>query len=148
MEFIAGPNGPIIPDPEKPSDAEHIAQSQAAAELLRGNIERIEHFKQRVEALGRSGRDTVITLLNVDDPVGGILAEILMPNHDWQRYRDAGEMPLARGMAPKEGVIAFLQALGFDTAAATLQNSDDLKVLVLEAEVAVVVDADLGKPNS
>lgn len=140
MEFLSGSEGPIIPDPDQPVDAERLARTEAAMNIFRGNAERIMHFQRRAEELGRSGRDTVITLANADDPAGGVLAELLMPGHDWQQYRDAGEIPVARGLALKSGIVNFLEEAGYTTAAAELANTDDLRVVVLEAEVALVME--------
>ncbi|HSX00589.1 MAG TPA: hypothetical protein VLH38_06160 [Patescibacteria group bacterium] len=142
MEFIAGQNGPIIPGPDKTVTNEQFVRTQTAMELFRANAERIWHFKQRAEELGRGGQDTVITLINVDDPVGGMLADVLMPGHDWQRYRDAGELPIARGLAGKDGIPEFLEAAGYNVAAAELAGASELMVVVLDAEVALVLDVD------
>jgi len=109
-------------------------------DLFQANAERIQHFKQRVEELGRSGEDTVVTLLNVDDPMGNILADFLMPEYDWQRYRDAGEVPVARGLAAKDGILTFLQEAGYTIAAQELADTNDLRVLVMDAEVALILD--------
>lgn len=144
MEFLSGPEGPIVPDPDKKVDEDHLASTEAAMTLLRGNIERVEHFKARAEALGLSGRDAVITLANVDDQAGGLLADLLMPGHDWQQYRDAGQMPVARGLAPKETVTEFLSATGYNVAAAELISTEELRVVVLEAGVALVLDVAFG----
>jgi hypothetical protein len=123
MEFLAGPNGPIVPDPEAAVTDKHLASTESAMDLFRSSAERVMHFKQRVSELGRSGQDTVITVLNVDDPIGGVLADILMPDHDWQRYRDAGEVPVARGLASKSGISEFLEEAGYQIAADELAGT-------------------------
>jgi len=140
MEFLSGRDGPIIPDPDEAASADYIERTQAAMDLFRANAERMQHFSQRVKALGRTGRDTVITLIDVDDPVGGVLAEALMPGHDWQSYRDAGEIPVARGLAAKDGMPEFLSEAGYTLAADELRATDDLRVVVLSSGVALVMD--------
>lgn len=142
MEFLSGPDGPIVRDADKALNAEHLARTQAAMEIFQASAERILYFKQRAENTDRSGRDVVITLIDADDPIGRVLADALMPNYDWQPYRDAGQVPVARGLAPKAGVAAFLQQAGYAVAAAELTDTEDLRVLVMHAEVAVVVDPD------
>jgi hypothetical protein len=142
MEFLSGPDGPIIPDPDKIPDSEHLERTQAAMDFFKANSGRMKHFKQRVEELGRTGRDTVITLIDVNDPVGEILAEVLMPGHDWQQYRDAGKIPIAQGLAAKSAMPDFLQSFGYETAAEELAMADDLKVIVLSAGAALVIDID------
>lgn len=140
MEFSVGRDGPIVPEPEHAATPEQLARTQTAMDLFQANAERIQHFKQRVEELGRSGEDTVVTLLNVDDPMGNILADFLMPEYDWQRYRDAGEVPVARGLAAKDGILTFLQEAGYTIAAQELADTNDLRVLVMDAEVALILD--------
>jgi hypothetical protein len=142
MEFLAGADGPLIPNPGETVSAEQLARAMSALEFFRANAERLSHFKQRVEELGRSGRDTVITLINVDDPVGKVLSDILMPGHDWQQYRDAGETPVARGLASKDGIPEFLAEFGFGDAARELSETDDLRVVVLDSGIAQVLEVD------
>ncbi len=147
MEFLAGRSGPIIPDPEAAATDKHLASTESAMDLFRANVERVMHFTQRVNELGRSGQDTVITVLNVDDPIGGVLADILMPGQDWQRYRDAGEVPVARGLASKSGISEFLEEAGYEIAANELAGTDKLRVLVLDSGVALVMDVDFTAPE-
>lgn len=144
MEFITGSTGQITPDPEAEATEKDLGQTQAAMDFFTANAERIKHFKKRAVELGRSGRDTVVTLINVDDPKGSILADALMPGHNWQQYRDAGEVPVARGLATKEGVREFLEVAGYDVAARELSETDVLSVVVLDAQVALVLDVDFG----
>jgi hypothetical protein len=141
MEFQASSDGPIIPNLEK-ATGEHIERTQRAMDFFRANADRIEYFKQRAEELRRSGHDPIITLINVDDPVGSILADILMPGHDWQSYRDNGEIPVARGLASKTGIPDFLEECGYTIAAGELAANDSITVLVLDAEVALVLDVE------
>jgi len=148
MEFIPGSTGQITPDPEAKVTEKDLAQTQAAMDFFAANAERIKHFKQRAEELGRNGNDTVIALINVDDPKGSILADALMPAHNWQQYRDAGEVPVARGLALKEGVQEFLEMAGYDVAARELSETSVLSVVVLDANVALVLDVDFNSPES
>jgi hypothetical protein len=142
MEFLSGSDGPIIPDPSKSPTNEQLERTQVAMDFFRGNAERMRHFKQRVEELGRTGEDTVITLLDVDDPGGRVLADILMPGHDWQRYRDAGEIPVARGLAAKDGIPEFLEDAGYESAASELSATNDLRVVVLNSGVALLLEVE------
>ena len=119
---------------------EQLARSQSVMDFFRQNADPVQRFQRRAQELGQSGRDMVITVINVDDPLGGILADSLMPGHDWQKYRDAGAMPVARGLAVKERVVAFLGEAGYGIAASELANTDDLRVLVVHEEMAVVMD--------
>ncbi|MEK7059307.1 MAG: hypothetical protein AAB971_00945 [Patescibacteria group bacterium] len=108
--------------------------------LLLDNTERVEHFKRRADELGRSQADTVITLINVDDQHGSVLADILMPGEDWQAFRDRGETPVARGLAQREGIQAFLEAMDAE-AAEKLKASDQLSVVVVDRGVAEIYSA-------
>jgi len=147
MEFLSGSDGPIIPDPSESLTKEQLEKTQAAMDLFKGNAERMKHFKRRVEELGRSGKDTVITLIDVDDPVGKVLADMLMPGHDWQRYRDAGEIPVSRGLAAKDAIPEFLVDAGYRLAANELLSTDDLRAVVLSSGVALVLDVEFSEQN-
>ena len=43
-----------------------------------------------------------VICIDVDDPTWTDEADILMPGHDWQQYRDRGEKPVARGSVLKD----------------------------------------------
>lgn len=104
------------------------------------NLERVAHFINRVTELGHTANDVVIVIINVDDKKGTKLAEALMPRHDWQQYRDKGEIPFARGLAVKSGVQVYLGVI--DEAAATkLESMKDLAVVVIDYGVAEVYPA-------
>lgn len=94
------------------------------------NADRVEHFKHRLAERGLSPTEAVIVLLNVDDPNGGQIAEALMPGHNWQEYRDRGEVPFARGLAMREGIEGTLDI--FDKEAA-----DKLREMMVAAVVVV-----------
>jgi len=78
---------------------------------LEPQMDRAKHFARRVRELGRRPSEVVITMLNVDDPHGGAVADLLMPGHDWQQYRDRGEVPFARGLAGRDGIQDILDEL-------------------------------------
>jgi hypothetical protein len=50
-----------------------------------------------INVLGLDPSEVATVAINVDDPAWTDLAEKLMPGHDWQSYRDRGELPIARG---------------------------------------------------
>ena len=81
----------------------------------------------------------IITIINVDDHHGGPLAEILMPGHDWQSYRDQGMIPYARGLAGRGGIEEALAL--FDPEAAeklAIWGSSEVAVVVVDHGVAEV----------
>ncbi len=104
------------------------------------NADRVTHFSNRMLELGRTPEELVIVLLNVDDPNGGPLAEALMPGHDWQEYRDRGEIPFARGLVGRAGMEDVLG--DFDKmAAAKLKGMTELAVVVVDRGVAEIFSA-------
>lgn len=101
------------------------------------NADSVAHFKQRAADLGKTASDVVITVINVDDVNGGLIAEALMPGYDWQEIRDRGEIPFARGLAQREGMQEILAT--FDEEAATaLRAMNTLAVVVVDHGVAAV----------
>ena len=75
--------------------------------------------------------------MTVDDQNGAQLASVLMSGHDWQQYRDRGEVPFARGLASREGVQDFLGSVD-EQAAEKLQSFQGLAVVVVDHGVAEV----------
>jgi hypothetical protein len=81
-------------------------------------------------------------ILNVDDDLGGELAQMLMPGHDWQSYRDQGQVPFARGLADREGIQSILELVD-PTEAETLRTiTDTLPVVVMDHQVVAVFQAE------
>lgn len=106
------------------------------------NAERIAYFKERVVTLGRTAVDTVIVILNVDDPNGGALAAALMPGMDrlWQGYRDEGKTPYARGLAVREGVLQFVYGQCHVTRE-EVESVTGLAVVIVDHGTAVILQA-------
>ncbi len=106
---------------------------------LAENVERIGHFRKRVVELGRTPKEVVIVVINVDDAFGGCVAELLMPGHDWQAYRDRGEVPFARGIADRGGLEDILGPYDPE-AAKKLREWDDptTAVVVIDRHVAEI----------
>lgn len=98
-----------------------------------GQIERVDHFKRRIAESGSSPNDVIIVLLNVDDPNGKRLADILMPGQDdmWQSMRAAGQIPFARGLAVREGIQEIVDVLDKEI-------GDKVRAMVNKAAVVVV----------
>lgn len=105
------------------------------------NAERVAHFKKRLSDRGMSPSDAVIVVLNVDNPFGGVLADALMPGHNWQEYRDRGEVPYARGLAMREGIQSALAAFDKDAAEKLEGMAKKVPVVVVDHGVAEVFAA-------
>jgi len=99
--------------------------------------ERVRHFANRVKERGLDPREVVIVLLNVDTPFGGALADALMPGHDWQQHRDKGEVPFARGLATRQGLLEALTLYDAESGR-KLQEATGLAVLVADHGVTEV----------
>lgn len=80
-------------------------------ETLEQQKDRVRYFAKRVRDLRKNPSEVIITLLNVDDPQGGVVAEILMPGYNWQPYYDRGEIPFARGLAGRAGIQNILDEI-------------------------------------
>ena len=104
------------------------------------NADRVEHFKQRAIERGLGAEEVVITLINVDDVHGSVLADALMPGFDWQSIRDRGEVPFARGLAAREGLQEFLEITDLE-ASTKLREAQALSVIVVDRGVAEVFPA-------
>lgn len=107
--------------------------------LFEDSAERVEYFKGRLAIRGLDPKDFCIVLLNVDDPHGGSITEILMPGNgaQWQSLRDQGMTPIARGMASRQDLSEIVKT--FDKEAGEkLQSMEGTVVLVVDRGVAEV----------
>lgn len=104
------------------------------------NIDRVQHFKQRITDRGLTADQVVIVVINVDDVNGGPLADLLMPGTNWQEIRDRGEIPFARGLAGREGIQEILETLD-EEAAKKLRSLQGVAVVVVDHSTAEVFPA-------
>lgn len=75
--------------------------------------------------------------------MGGPLAESLMPDHDWQQYRDLGQVPMARGLAVREGIQNLLDLLDKEAGEKLRAITTGVAVIVMDFGVAEVFDVGL-----
>jgi hypothetical protein len=138
MNAYVNADGVLI-DPEGAAVARAVGKHNCKG-TREMNSDRVAHFKRRVSELGRSPADTVIVLLNVDDANGCVIADMLMPGFNWQEIRDRGEVPFARGLAVKDGIVEALSLFDRD-AASELQSASTLSVVVVDHGVAAIFAA-------
>lgn len=102
------------------------------------NADSIERFKRIFTEKNYSTREKCLVFIQVDDYYGSVITEKLMPGYDWSPIRNAGQEPIARGIADRD----FIQtALGFfaDDAARRLQECpDDLVAVVVGGRTASI----------
>lgn len=103
--------------------------------------DRVGHFVKRMEELGKSPELTVIVLLQVDDTVGGMLADALMPGHNWNEIRGRGEEPYARGLASREPIRRILETVYPDAAQILAKNMNKTCVVMVSYSSATIFDA-------
>lgn len=140
MAIVRSINGQTVLDDPMAEAVIGAVSKHNCKSTLALNADRVEHFKRRLAERGETPADAIIVLLKVDDPNGGMLAQMLMPGHNWQEYRDRGEIPFARGLAKRDGIQA---ALGiFDKEAAEkLHGLNEVAVVVVDHGVAEVFAA-------
>lgn len=99
------------------------------------NLDRINHFKQRFIDRQDNPEDVCIVVINVDDCYGKEISDILMPNVNWQEYRDRDEVPFARGLASKPFIVAYIDEYIMNSnAAKTLNDMQTLAVVVIDSQ--------------
>ena len=65
------------------------------------NKKRLQELAYRaIYVLKMNPENFVIVCIEVDDPNWTELADYLLPNQDWQKFRDRREIPVARGSVP------------------------------------------------
>ncbi len=137
----------VLDDPDALAMVRAIGKHNCG-QLLLENAERMEHFVKRIFERDDSPNNVVITLINADDIHGREIAELLIPGHDWNAYRARGELPLARGLAGRDGINEFLDL--FDREAGDkLRKTNGIAIVVIHEGVAeIFTPKDLTKSNS
>jgi len=90
-----------------------MTEDQPLKVLTSGEIERIALYNMNEDRLRElvvrskvkekeDGREYTVVCILVDDKAWTWFVDLLMPNHDWQAYRNRGEIPVARGVVPKK----------------------------------------------
>jgi hypothetical protein len=102
--------------------------------------ERIRHFARRIQERGTTKEAYVIVVLNVNDMFGGVLAEKLMPGHDWQPIRDLGQTPFARGLCLRPWLQNVMEIYDAELGAKLAAITDHPAVLVADHGVAEVFE--------
>ncbi len=104
---------PVLNDPDALAVIQAIqARNRTVSRgILREQVDRIKYFTGRVKEKGLAVNEVVIVIINVDSMGVGILVELLMPGQNWQSIRDKGQVPLARGLAPKVPVLEYAKML-------------------------------------
>lgn len=126
----------VLIDPHAVAVIEAVSKYNCK-ELFSLNIERIEHFKNRITEKKLTPKEVVIVCINVDDPNGKVITDMLMPGYDWQAIRDQGQIPIARGLAQRDGMQEILEV--FDKEAAEkLKQSVEVAVVVIDYGVAEI----------
>lgn len=125
----------VLDDPDAVAVITAVAMHSCTA-VFDANAERVQHFAKRIEEKGLQPADVVIVILNVDTN-GATLAKGLMPFHDWQEYRDRGEIPFARGLAGREGIQEYLEMVHPESAE-ELAKIDGVAAVVVDYGVAAV----------
>jgi len=107
-------------------------------ELFKINEERLKELAYRaIHVLKMDPKEFVVVCIDVDDPTWTEIVDVLMPNENWQRFRDRGEIPIARGSVYKEGICGFLKEVVPDI-------SESLSVEPPEGDVFAIIMGDGG----
>ncbi|HLC44397.1 MAG TPA: hypothetical protein VJK50_00940 [Patescibacteria group bacterium] len=86
------------------------------------NRERLQELAHKALTARRLKPDEfLIVCIEADDPEWKDLVDLLMPNHNWQQYRDRGEKPIARGSVVP-GVREYLREVVPDIADALYEE--------------------------
>lgn len=90
------------------------------AQFAKANRESLLRLSERSKIKSAELNEQFIVIcIDVDDPKWTLLANVLMPGHDWQQYRDQGLKPVARGVVNRESIEAIAKeaypaVFGFD----------------------------------
>lgn len=96
------PNDATLIDPFAVAVVARAVERENVRRMLIGSqLDRVQHFEQRIAALLMDPAEYLIVVLNVNDRNGADLANVLMPGHDWPAIHARGETPFARGLVER-----------------------------------------------
>lgn len=130
-------NGQVILDDPEALAIMRVVSKHNCQNTFEMNKDRIEHFRNRMIETEKFPKDVVIVVINVDDVFGCLLANVLMPDFNWQEIRDRGEIPIARGLASRDYIQFFLNIIDSD-AAKKLLEINEVAVVVVDYGVAEI----------
>lgn len=106
---------------------------ESCRKMLELNADGVERFKQRFAERSYDPRKHCIVIIQVDDPYGGPISKMLMPNADdqWRAMRAQGLEPVARGIADRNFMHSAIAA--FD------RKADDDNDMLKDKLVTIVV---------
>lgn len=132
----------VLSDPAAEGVAYAVARHNCRGILLVPDMRaRVEHFARRVRELGDDGTKMAVVVINADDRRGRLIADSVMPNHDWSAIRARGEVPFARGIVDRISLQMALDAgvsHADTTAAELLRAVSGIAVIVVDHDVVAV----------
>lgn len=85
--------------------------------VYKDSAEHLQAMVNRHIILKKADPGTLVAAcIMVDDPLWGDLATRLVPDHDWQQYRDKGADPIARGVLVRSTVADLFNEIRPDVA--------------------------------
>lgn len=102
------------------------------------NADSIERFKRIFTEKNYSAREKCLVFIQVDDYYGGVITEKLMPGYDWSPIRNAGQEPIARGIADRDLMQVALNHFADDAARRLEECPDDLVAVVVGKGTACI----------
>ncbi len=117
--------------------------AQERHEFALANWQRLQHFAYRALNVRKKLNDEEVVVCIKVDTKWRYLVNMLMPNADWQQYRDQGLEPVARGTASFGTCKHLAEALP-NIAGILLEVPDDgmMKCIVLDDGGCTVYDID------
>lgn len=105
---------------------------------LLDNLDRVEHFKKRMEMKGLTSKEAVIVIINGNGGFGEELASVVMPENWDKEYREKGMIPYARGIMFREALGKVIADVAPEVSEA-FSVEDKIVILVVEEPDIVAV---------
>lgn len=119
--------------------------SDPCVAFLVDQLNRVWYFEERMKQRGLTFEDWVIFILDVDDIHGGPLANRLMPGHNWQKIRDLGQTPIARGLADREFIQEVVDSISKRVGDGMRELHETVVVVMTAGKVGVFSVPPMGK---
>jgi hypothetical protein len=79
--------------------------------IFRDSVPHFVHLAKQAVIAGRTTEEFIVLCVDVDDPTWGELINDALPKFDWQKFRDRGERPMARGTVEATTFRKYLKSI-------------------------------------
>ncbi len=138
MAILRNINGQIVLNDPQALVVINAVNKKNCEVTFKLQLDRINHFKNRMLATKAQPEEVIIVLINADDIYGQPIADLLMPGHNWQAIRDKNEIPFARGLAKRDKMQELVELFDKEASSKLKESPEKIAVMIVDHNVAEI----------